>query len=453
MMTLPSLLIVMSMMVAFKEADVVKELQELVRDDFSQSQIWNLMTMSLVILIGFRTRQALGRFWEGTSLLHQMRGEWFDSVSCLMSFSKAAKEKKPLEVFNFRQTLVRLTSLMHASALDEICGHHETSQVAIDPEGLDMTTLGFLHDCSHLYNFNRVEAIQHMIQVLVTHNQGNGVLTIPPPILSRIYQTLSRGLVNLLNAKKITDTQFPFPWAQLITLMLTFHCMSTPLVVVAKCTQYAWALLLTFVPVFGMIALNLVAAELEMPFGLDANDLPLAHFQLDMNRALLLLCHDLSDHLVSIQSTAQTDFQDLMVYTDDSHANSMPLRRHPAGKGKLSFAATKSIVKESSKESSKNGLKNSPAAVAPPASAPVATAAVIPAAAPAAPAAPAAAPAAEAGVTPAALARLQADMETIISLLGAVVQNTQGLHGTTLPNPGIPSCLRPSNWQPIPGSK
>ena len=27
----------------------------------------------------------MARFWEGTGLLHQMRGEWFDAVSCCVT--------------------------------------------------------------------------------------------------------------------------------------------------------------------------------------------------------------------------------------------------------------------------------------------------------------------------------------------------------------------------------
>ncbi|CAK9087866.1 unnamed protein product [Durusdinium trenchii] len=118
-----------------------------------------------------------------------------------------------------------------------------------------------------------------MIQNLVTYNQQIGVLTIPPPILSRVYQTLSRGFVNLLNAKKIADTRFPFPWAQIITMLIVSYCISTPLVVSAIIKQFAWAMLVTFIPVFSIIALNIVCAQLEMPFGSDANDLPLQHFQ------------------------------------------------------------------------------------------------------------------------------------------------------------------------------
>lgn len=46
----------------------------IVQEDFNKSQVWSALTASLALLIAFRTRQALQRFWEGTTLLHQMRG-------------------------------------------------------------------------------------------------------------------------------------------------------------------------------------------------------------------------------------------------------------------------------------------------------------------------------------------------------------------------------------------
>mmetsp|Transcript_29680 Transcript_29680/g.95132 ORF Transcript_29680/g.95132 Transcript_29680/m.95132 type:complete len:82 (+) Transcript_29680:336-581(+) len=61
-----------------------------------------------MLLLGARTWQALSRFWDGTGLLHMMRGEWYDSVSCLVAFSRSAKATRPAEVLEFRHTLVRL---------------------------------------------------------------------------------------------------------------------------------------------------------------------------------------------------------------------------------------------------------------------------------------------------------------------------------------------------------
>ncbi|CAE7910058.1 unnamed protein product [Symbiodinium microadriaticum] len=302
LLALPSLLFTILLYFVDREVSLEK---------ISIGDVWSGLTVTLSILIGFRTQQALERFWEGTSLLHQMRGEYFDSVSCLVSFSQSALESKPAEVLQFRQTLVRLVSHMHESALDEIAGCRDRFPT-IDKCSLDDETLRFVATCQDKYGWNRVLSLQHMIQVLITHHIHTGMLDIPPPILSRVYQTLSRGLVNLLNAVKIKDTSFPFPWAQMITCLLAVHTVYTPFIIVSITTSLYWALPVSFVPIFGMIALNLVASELEMPFGTDENDLPLHHFQREMNQGLLLLLHERSDHIPSTRANATQCIDELM---------------------------------------------------------------------------------------------------------------------------------------------
>merc|ERR1719395_501808 len=101
----------------------------------------------------------------------------------------------------------------------------------IDPLGLDNATLKHLKLCKEVHHFNRVEVILHLTQTIITKALDDGILKIPPPILSRVYQTLSRGFVNLLNAKKIADTRFPFPYAQLITILLLIQTILTPLMI------------------------------------------------------------------------------------------------------------------------------------------------------------------------------------------------------------------------------
>lgn len=264
-------------------------------EDLSGSQVWTAVTAVIGILLSFRTKQALGRFWEGTGLLHQMRGEWFDAVSCLMAFSRKARKDRQAEVDEFRHTLVRLTSLMHGCALHEIKDIAQEQFEVLDHRGLDDDTLLYLSWCRK-QGFNLVEVALHMIQVLVTENHENNILAIAPPILSRVYQELSRGMVNLHNAKKITDTQFPFPYAQLISCLLLVHLFLTPFVVSAFVQNHWWSAMITFVPVFGMFSVNSVATELEMPFGDDDNDLNMKHFQTEMNNSLLMLIHSKADH-------------------------------------------------------------------------------------------------------------------------------------------------------------
>lgn len=268
-------------------------------ETIQNGQLWTALTATLSFLINFRSNKAYQRFWDGTTLLHQMWGEWFDSTSCLIAFTSNAMKTDPEGVSDFRHTLIRLMSLCHSSALDEIGQKtdDEEGYKMLDPAGLDQASLVYLVRCKDdkELGFNRVEVIIHMIQTLVVDAHARGVLDIPPPILSRVFQTLSRGQVNLANCKKMVSTLYPFPLAQLTAVLLIMFCMMTPFHMAAVIINRYWACIFTAIPVAGLFAMNYIARELEMPFGNDPNDLPLDEFQDHMNRSLLMLIREESD--------------------------------------------------------------------------------------------------------------------------------------------------------------
>eukprot|EP00439_Symbiodinium_sp_Y106_P082773 s634_g22.t1 len=186
----------------------------------------------------------------------------------------------------------------------------EPLHVTIDPAGLDTGTLLHLQACTDSYGFNRVEVLLHLIQSLITQSLDDGIIRVPAPIISRVYQTLSRGFVNLLNAKKIADTRFPFPFAQLISLLplggysgLFVNIVLTPILITSIFTQPVWCVVFSVIPIFGMSCLNFIGVELENPFGQDDNDLPLDHFQGEMNNCLLMLLHSSADLLPDVDIT------------------------------------------------------------------------------------------------------------------------------------------------------
>jgi len=278
--------------------------------DRKKSQIWLAVAGMLVLLLGFRTTQALSRFWEGTSLMHQMRGEWFDSASCLVTFTSLAVETKPAQVRAFRHTIVRLMSLCHGSALEEIADSDFKVNM-LDMNGVAPDTLLHLKTCKEKYGFNRVELILHIVQTFITKALDDGVLKIPPPILTRVFQTLSRGYVSLLNAKKITDTRFPFPYAQLISGLLVVHMLLVPVMLGVLLKNQIWAPIFTTMAIFGLFSLNFVACQLENPFGRDDNDLPMARFQSEMNSSLLMLLHSRADHVAGVGPRCIREFKRL----------------------------------------------------------------------------------------------------------------------------------------------
>merc|ERR1719331_1500234 len=119
-------------------------------------------------------------------------------------------------------------SLCHGNALEEISDYGMRLET-IDTFGLDTATLQHLQDCYQKYGFNKVEVMLHLVQSLITDALKRGVLDIPAPILSRVYQTISRGFVNLLNAKKIQDTRFPFPFVQVISILIIINIILIPM--------------------------------------------------------------------------------------------------------------------------------------------------------------------------------------------------------------------------------
>jgi len=289
--------------------------------NLSEGVVWSASTGIMLTVIFFRTRQAYSRFWEGTGLLHQMKGEWFDTVSNCVTFSIAARKGNNEAVERFRHTIVRLMSLCHASALEEISGM-DTELPTIDVHGLSLETLRHLKECVEIHGFNKVEVLLHLIQSLITQAHEDAILKVPPPILSRVYQTCSRGYVNLLNTKKITDTKFPFPVVQLIIFLLLINTVLTPLVFSALLTGQSSAILLTFMVLFGAYSLNFISIELENPFGDDDNDLPLFHFQSEMNSCLLMLLHWNTDIIAETSPQCIFDFEELCktVYIPDKPA-------------------------------------------------------------------------------------------------------------------------------------
>eukprot|EP00927_Polykrikos_kofoidii_P037740 TRINITY_DN3195_c1_g2_i5.p1 TRINITY_DN3195_c1_g2~~TRINITY_DN3195_c1_g2_i5.p1 ORF type:complete len:646 (+),score=87.72 TRINITY_DN3195_c1_g2_i5:204-2141(+) len=272
--------------------------QELVMvQTLQDGAMWTASMFTLGLLLSFRTNKAYARFWEGMTLVQRMRAEWFESCSNLMAFSnvplKAHPDNKKVSnlVLEFRYTLVHVMSLMHGAALRQIGGNCEEFDV-LDIQGLDRLSMEYLNDFCSIHSINRVEVLLHWIQVLITDNIASGVLIVPPPILTRAYQTLSRGMVNLHDVRKLAEIPFPFPLSQMIIALLLIQSVVTPLYMAARFRSISGAAVCTFLPLMGMWSITFIAGQMEQPFGQDPNDLPLSNQQFEMNNSLLMLLDD-----------------------------------------------------------------------------------------------------------------------------------------------------------------
>mmetsp|Transcript_140212 Transcript_140212/g.355645 ORF Transcript_140212/g.355645 Transcript_140212/m.355645 type:complete len:591 (+) Transcript_140212:168-1940(+) len=251
-------------------------------------ELWSGYTFVLGFLIVFRNNQAYFRFWEGATLVQTVRGEWFNATSSLIAFCAKSSDKHQ-QVEQFQQLLVRLVSMLHCSALQQVCELEDNSLEIIDTTGMRKESI------SHLTRSpDRVETILQWMQRLIVEASQAGAMDIPAPILSRAFQELSRGYVNLNNVRKIKDVPFPFPYAQMITAMLIVHWLVTP-VLASQIVATMWlAGAISFFVTCAFWMLFYIAQEIDQPFGEDPNDLQVRRMQEDFNRSLIHLLDPLT---------------------------------------------------------------------------------------------------------------------------------------------------------------
>lgn len=258
-------------------------------------------------LIVFRTQQGYGRFCDGLASLKAMQAEWYAAASNLIAFCRHSKQSSS-EILRFHHILLRLMSLLHAVALAELEGQDEDKEPVafrlelIDARGIDAESLDSLREVECL-----VELIVQWVQSLTVMHINTGVLTIPPPILARVFHNLSNGLGSFHQAKKLTDVPYPFPFMQATEWLLVLHWLVTPIVMTNFTDRAVWAGVFSFLAVFILWTLNTIATELENPFGEDANDLHTEEMQNEMNKRYLTLLWPQANRIPTLSSHAILD--------------------------------------------------------------------------------------------------------------------------------------------------
>uniref|UniRef100_A0A7S4W6W7 Bestrophin homolog n=1 Tax=Alexandrium monilatum TaxID=311494 RepID=A0A7S4W6W7_9DINO len=298
--------------------------------------LWSGLTFLVGFLIVFRTSQAYSRFWDSCTQTHQMRAEWFDACSSIIAFCRFSSAPQEAQM-NFQHLLVRLFSMLHAAALAEI---EDRSSDQFDPveafryelldaRALDPESLKTIMECD-----SRVELLLQWIQQYIVDNVSTGVLSIPPPLLTRAFQELSTGVVAYHGAIKITTIPFPFPYVQTCDILLVMHWLVTPLVVAHWASSVWWGSIFSFMQVFIYWCLNMIAMEIENPFGQDPNDIDCGILQKEFNGHLSMLLQPSTRRLPKLQNACPTlrrdSFYDVW-RTSSERSVSVRIRARAAG--------------------------------------------------------------------------------------------------------------------------
>lgn len=250
------------------------------------SLVWTVFHFALAFLSVFRTQQAYSRFTDGAEGLQRIRGHWFNVASCLIAFSTKKKEMKA-DVFRFQHLMVRLMSMLHCSALRQVASYDADDLEILDTSGLDPEALDYLEGQEE-----KCEIMLQWVQRAIVNAVDSGVIGVAPPILSRVFQELANGQISLDSARKLNEVPFPFPYAQMLMVMLLVQWVLSPVVCGLLMNSPFTAALFSFITVCSFWSINFIASEIEMPFGADPNDLPIAKMQREMNVSLLSLLEE-----------------------------------------------------------------------------------------------------------------------------------------------------------------
>jgi len=268
------------------------------------SALFSGFTFTLSFVLVFRTNQCYNRFWQCGSSVCTMRSMIYEACSSLVAFAHMSKHPVH-EVEALTQTLVRLFSLLHACALSAVSNATDNDFPIIDLEAIPMDVL------QELKGFDgklRVDIVYQWIQTLIVNSLSSGLLNVPPPILSRVFQEMEKSMVEFNQILQVITIPFPFPYAQSAALLLALYSIFTPVVVVFWTERIYVAMIFTFVCTLGMFVIELIATEIENPFGEDINDLPIPDFQTDMNSSLLMLLNPITKVDIQLGPRAQTNY-------------------------------------------------------------------------------------------------------------------------------------------------
>ncbi|KAL7562991.1 hypothetical protein ACA910_018628 [Epithemia clementina (nom. ined.)] len=116
---------------------------------------------------------------------------------------------------------------------------------------------------------------------------NGGMGAVGAPIVSRLFQFTSDGMMGYNQARKISYIPFPFPHAQITSLFVLVVIGLMPVLMLSYISEDAYGYVATFLTVMCFTGLHEVSRELENPFQNVPNDIPLNNFQAQFNEGLM----------------------------------------------------------------------------------------------------------------------------------------------------------------------
>lgn len=213
----------------------------------------------LGLLLVFRTNTAYERFWEGRKL-------WGSLVNTVRNLARqiwvAVDEHQPEDRRDKKETLLLLPAFAIATKLHlrQLPVNHELQQV-LSPEHFE-----------RLQRMNNPPLeVAFWIADYLQHQRDRNCLNTYQ--LASMLHLLDLMVDSLGGCERILKTPIPFAYTIHLKQLLLIYCLSLPFPMVGD--LQAWTGLVVALISFTVFGIEEIGIEIENPFGLDPNDLPL----------------------------------------------------------------------------------------------------------------------------------------------------------------------------------
>jgi len=275
-------------------------------DDHVYGHIVSLVFFSTVFRCGF----SIARYNEAASFLLSFTGNWFDVASSLTAFTRSSSPDNE-KATKFQHLTIRMISMINALSLNEL-GHVPNGSGdsfyfdVINWHGIDRHTRQIIEESPC-----KVETAFQMLQGLVVETMREQVMKTPAPIVSRVFQEMSSGMLKFHEAVKLSRYPMPLHYRLIASVLLSIYTVVTPLEYAAWSTDPFVGPLFAFVLTFSIWFMQGVCALLEHPFTYGAGVVDLQDIHHTLNMRLLSLMHQAEQPLPYLSAEANLNLSSL----------------------------------------------------------------------------------------------------------------------------------------------
>jgi len=218
--------------------------------------IFSFLGIVLSILLVFRTNAAYDRWWEGRkqwgALVNHSRNLALLVRAVLPKGEEKGKKRMATLISNFAISLAE--HLRKGAKVEELINLTEEDK-QVYPTKEHLPSFISFQVQQELQTIHRAGVTSDADHINLRHN--------------------ANALLDILGAcERIKKTPIPFSYAVYIKLFISIYAILMPLVLYSS--FHLWTIPMVMMIFFAFIGVELMAEEIEEPFGLDCNDLPTA---------------------------------------------------------------------------------------------------------------------------------------------------------------------------------